>query len=185
MNLHISFGIYIISTKFMDNISALLHKREKTTFSYSDYMIFFSLLFSSVTQSCRTLCYPMECSTLGFPIHHQLLELIQAHVHWVSDAIQPSHSLSSPSPTFDHSQHQDIFKWVSSSHQVAKVLEFQLQHQSFQWIFRTDFLFFVRVLCVNYRNKQQFKIILFLFLLCFILLINCLEPFPLNPTDLM
>ena len=70
-----------------------------------------------------------------------LLELTQAHVHWVGDAIQPSHPLSSPSPpTFNLSQHQGLFQWVSSSHQVAKVLEFQLQHQSFQWIFRTDFL---------------------------------------------
>jgi len=71
--------------------------------------------------------------------HTRLLELIQTHVHWVGDAIQPSHPLSSPSPsTFNLSQHQGIFKWVSSSHQVAKGLEFQ--HQSFQWIFRTDFL---------------------------------------------
>ena len=75
------------------------------------------------------------------PIHHQLPEFTQTHVHWVGDAIQPSHPLSSPSPpAFNQSQHQGLFKWVSSSHQVAKVLEFQLQHQSFQWIFRTDFL---------------------------------------------
>ena len=68
-------------------------------------------------------------------------EFIQTHVHWVGDAIQPSHPLLSPSPpTFNLSQHQGLFKWVSSSHQVAKVLELQLQHQSFQWIFRTDFL---------------------------------------------
>ena len=151
MNLHISFGIYIISTKFFDSISALLQKREKTTLNYSSYMIFFIVVqFSSVAQSCLTLCNPMECSTPGFPTHHQLLDLIQAYVHWVSDAIQPSHSLSSPSPpAFDHSQHQGLFKWVSSLNEVAKVLEFQLQHQSFQWIFRTDFLFFVRVLCVT------------------------------------
>ena len=76
----------------------------------------------------------------GFPVHHQLPELTQTHVHWVSDVIQPSHPLSSPSPpTFNLSQHQGLFKWVSYFHQVAKVLEFQLQHQSFQWIFRTDF----------------------------------------------
>ena len=87
--------------------------------------------FSSVAQSCPTLCDPMDCSTPGFPVHHQLLELTQTHVHWVSDAIQPSHPLSSPSPpAFNLSQHQGLFKWVSSSHQVAKVLEFQLQHQS-------------------------------------------------------
>ena len=95
--------------------------------------------FSSV--GCIWLCDPMDCSTPGFPAHYQLLELAQTHVHWVSDAIQPSHSLLSPSPpTFNLSQHQGLFKWVSSSHQVTKVLEFQLQHQSFQWIFRTDFL---------------------------------------------
>ena len=72
----------------------------------------------------------------GLPVHHQLLEFTQTYVHWVSDAIQPSHPLWSPSrPAFNLSQHQGLFKWVSSSHQVAKVLEFQLQHQSFQWIF--------------------------------------------------
>ena len=97
--------------------------------------------FSSVTQSCPTLCDPMNCSALGLPVNHQLSEFTQTHVHWVGDTIQPSHPLSSPSPpTFNFSQHQGLFKWVSSSHQVAKVLEFQLQHQSFQWIFRTDFL---------------------------------------------
>ena len=82
----------------------------------------------------------MDCSMPGFPVHHQLLELTQIHVHRVSDAIQPSHPLSSPSPAFNLSQHQGLFQWVSSSHQVAKVLEFQLQHQYYQWIFRTDFL---------------------------------------------
>ena len=97
--------------------------------------------FSSVAQSCLTLCDPMDCSIVGFPAHHQLLELSQTHVHRVSYAIQPSHPLSIPwPPAFKLSQHQDLFQWVSSLHQVAKVLEFQLQHQSFQWIFRTDFL---------------------------------------------
>ena len=83
---------------------------------------------------------PMDCSTPGFPIHHQLLELAQTHVYWVSEAIQPSHPLLlSPSPpTFNLSQHQGFSQGVSSSHQVAKVLKLQLQHQSFQWIFRTD-----------------------------------------------
>ena len=96
--------------------------------------------FSSVAQSCPTLCNPMACSTPGLPVHHQLLELTQTHVHWVGDAIQPSHPLSSPSPpTLNLSQRQGVFQWVSSSHQVARVLEFQLQHQSFQWIFRTEF----------------------------------------------
>ena len=97
--------------------------------------------FSSVAKSCPTLCGPMDCSTTGFPVHHQLPEPTQTHVHSVSDTTQPSHPLSSPSPpAFSLSQHQGLFQWVSSSHQVAKVLEFQLQHQSFQWIFRTDFL---------------------------------------------
>ena len=97
--------------------------------------------FSSITQSCQTLCNPMGCSMPGFPVHHQLLELAQTHFHGVGDAIQPSHPLSSPSPpTFNLSQHQGLFQWVSSSHQVAKVLVFQLQHQSFQRVFRTDFL---------------------------------------------
>ena len=92
-----------------------------------------SVQFSSVSQSCPTLCDPMDCSTPGFPVHHQLLELAQTQVHRVSDAIQPSHPLSSPSaPAFNLSQHQSLFKQVNSSHQVAKVLEFQLQHQSFQ-----------------------------------------------------
>ena len=97
-----------------------------------------SVQFSSVTQSCLTLCNPTDCSTPGFPVHHQLLEFMQTHVHRVGHAIQPSHPLSSPSPpAFNLSQHQGLFQWISS-HQVAKVLE--LQHQSFQWIFRTDFL---------------------------------------------
>ena len=97
--------------------------------------------FSSVAQSCPTLCDPMDRSKPGLPVHHQLLEFTQTHVHWVSDAIQPSHPLSSTSPpAFNLSQYQGLFKWVSSSHQMAKVLEFQLQHQSFQWTLRTDIL---------------------------------------------
>ena len=93
--------------------------------------------FSLVAQSCPTLCNPMDCSTPGFPVHHQLPELAQTHIHWVDDAIQPSYRLSSPSsPALRLSQHQGLFQWVSSSHEVAKVLE--LQHQSFQWTPRTD-----------------------------------------------
>ena len=94
--------------------------------------------FSSVTQSCLTLCDPMDCSTPGLPVHHQLPELTQTHVHWVNDAIQTSHPLLFPSTALSLSQHQGLFQWVSSSHRVAQVLE--LQQQSFQWIFRTDFL---------------------------------------------
>ena len=76
--------------------------------------------FSSVTQLCLTFCNPMDCSTPGFPVHRQLPELAQTHVHWVGDAIQPSHPLSSPSSAFNLSQHQGFFQWVSSSHQVAR-----------------------------------------------------------------
>ena len=87
----------------------------------------------SVAQSCPTLCDPMNRSTPGLPIHHQFLELTETHVHRVGDAIQPSHPLSSPSPLAPNpSQHQSLFQRVNSLHEVAKVLEFQLQHQSFQ-----------------------------------------------------
>ena len=76
--------------------------------------VVFYLQFSSVAQLCPTLCDPMDCSTPGFHVHHQLLEPTQTHVHWVGDAIQPSHPLSSPSPpTFNLSQHQGLFQWVS------------------------------------------------------------------------
>ena len=103
---------------------------------------YFLFQFSSVAQSFLTLHDPMDCSMPGVPVHHQLLEFIQIHVHWVGDAIQSSHPLSSPSPpAFNLSQHQGLFQWVSSLHQVAKVLELQLQYQSFQWIFRTDLLY--------------------------------------------
>ena len=81
--------------------------------------------FSSVTQSCLILCDTMDCSTPGLPVHHQLPEFTQTHVHWVSDAIQPSHPLLSPSPpALNLSQHQGLFQWVSSSHQVAKYWSF-------------------------------------------------------------
>ena len=93
---------------------------------YSDHWIS-SQSVSSVTQSCLTLCDPMNCSTPGLPVHHQLPEFTQTHAHRVGDAIQPSHPLSSPSPPAPNpSQHQSLFQWVNSSHQVAKVLEFQL-----------------------------------------------------------
>ena len=109
------------------------YKCRDTQFSY--------IQFSSVTQSCLTLCDPMNRSTPGLPVHHQLLEFTQTHVHRVGDAIQPSHPLLSPFPPAPNpSQPQGLFQWVSSSHHVAKVLEFQLQHQSFQWTPRTDLL---------------------------------------------
>ena len=90
-------------------------------------LMFSSVQFSSVAQSCPTLCDLMNRSTPGLPVHHQLPEFTQTHVHRVSDAIQPSHPLSSPSPPAPSpSQHQSLFQWVNSSHEVAKVLEFQL-----------------------------------------------------------
>ena len=100
-----------------------------------------SVQFSSVAQSCPTLCDPMNCSMPGLPVHYQLLEFTQTHVHQVGDAIQPSHPLSSSTPPAPNpSQHQSLFQWVNSLHEVAKVLEFQPQHQSFQWTPRTGLL---------------------------------------------
>ena len=116
-------------------------RKKGITEAIRDFGLINVVQFSSVAQSCPTFCDPFNCSMPGRPVHQQLPEPAQTHVHWVRDAIQISHPLSSPSPlAFNLSQHQGLFKWVSSSHQVAKVLEFQLQHQSFQWIFSTDFL---------------------------------------------
>ena len=101
--------------------------RTKLTKYLSHYLWWFSVQFSSVAQLCPTLCDPMNRSTPGLPVHHKLPEFTQTHVHWVSDAIQPSHPLASPSPpALNPSQHQSLFQWVSSSHEVPKVLEFQL-----------------------------------------------------------
>ena len=95
----------------------------------------------SVVKSCPNLCDHINCSMPGFPVLYYLPKFAQTHVHWVSDCIQLSHPLLSPSPlALDISQHQDLFKWVSSSHQVVKVLRLQLQYPSFQWIFRVDLL---------------------------------------------
>ena len=86
--------------------------------------------FSSVTQSCLTLCNPMNCSTPGLPVHHKLPEFTQTHVHWVSDAIQPSHPIPSPSPpALNPSQNQGLFQWINYLQEVVKVLEFQFQFQ--------------------------------------------------------
>ena len=93
----------------------------------------------SVAKLSLTLCKSMDCSTPSVPVLHYLTEFAQTHVRWVSDAIQPSHPLSPPSPlAVNLSQHQGLFQWVGSLHQLAKILE--LQHQSFQWLFRVDFL---------------------------------------------
>jgi len=111
------------------------------TIKYRNSMDLIEPQFSSVTQLCPTLCDPMNCGRSGLPVYNQLPEFTQIHIHRVGDAIQPSHPLSSPSPpAFNLSQHQGLFKWISSSYQVAKVLEVQLQDQSFQWIPRTDLL---------------------------------------------
>ena len=103
-------------------------------------------------QSYLTLCDPMDRSTPGLPVHHHLPKFTQTHVHWVGDAIQASYPVSSPPPPALHlSQHQGLFKWVSSLYQVTKVLEFKLQHQSIQWIFRTD--------CSSHGVYQQWFLI--------------------------
>ena len=102
---------------------------------------YISVQFGSVAQLCPTLCDPMNRSTAGLPVHHQLPEFTQTHIHQVSDAIQPSHPLSSPSPSAPNpSQHQSLLQRVNSSHEVAKVLEFQLQHHSLQRNPRADLL---------------------------------------------
>ena len=96
-------------------------------FNHCSKLMIHSVQFSSVAQSCLTICDPMNCSTPGLPVHHQLPEFTQTSVHWVSNAIQPSHPWSSPSPPAPNpSHHQSLFQWVNSSHEVAKVLEFQL-----------------------------------------------------------
>ena len=114
--MHVYTCVYVHAYEHMPEFTCLVPKKLRPT----------SVQFSSIAQSCLALCDPMNHSTPGLPVHHQLLEFTQTHVHWVGDAIQPSQPLSSPSPpTFNLSQHQGLFKWVSSLHQVAKVLEFQ------------------------------------------------------------
>ena len=143
--------IYLIDVSF--SISITVSPEVLLTRDQADYLwraqattVYFrifehSVQFSSVAQSCPTLCDPMNRSTPGLPVHHHLPEFTQTRVHQVCDAIQPSHPLSSPSPPAPNpSQHQSLFQWVSSSHEVAKVLEFQLQHHSFQRTPRTDLL---------------------------------------------
>ena len=116
---------------------------QRVKISFGSFLQFFQLHFSSFTQLCPTLCNAMTHSTPGLLVHHQLPDSTQTHVHRVSDAIQPSHPPSSPSPPVPNlSQHQGLFQWVNSSHEVAKGLEFQLQHQSFQWTPRTDLLYY-------------------------------------------
>ena len=109
-----------------------------------------------VAKSSPTLHDSMDCIPPGFPVPHHLPDFAQVHVHCIGDAIQPSHPLLPPSPAFSLSQHQGLFQWVNSSHEVAKVLEFQLQHQSFPWAFRIDFLsdWPVRSSC-SLRDSQE------------------------------
>ena len=127
----------LLGRKVMTNLDSTFKSRDITL--PTKVCLVSSVQFISVAQSCPTLCDPMNRSTPGLPVHHQLPEFTQTHIHWVSDAIQPSHPRSSPSPpAFSLSQHQGLFQWTGSLNMVAKVLE--LQHQSFQWIFRTDFL---------------------------------------------
>ena len=140
---------YIVFKRYMKYILLLdiiiIHERSISLFgntdskgwNYSKYKV----QFSSVAQSCLTLCNPMSRSTPGLPVHHQLPEFTETHVHRFGDAIQPSHPLSSPSPpTPNPSQHQSLFQWVKSSHEVAKVVQFQLSHHSFQRYPRADLL---------------------------------------------
>ena len=121
--LHCSPENRFISTIFLDSI----YMCEYMMFVFL-FLTYFTLYqFSSVAHLCPTLCDPMNCSTPGLPVHHQCPEFTQTHVRWVGDAIQPSHPLLSPSPPAPNpSQHQSLFQWVNSSHEVAKVLEFQL-----------------------------------------------------------
>ena len=111
------------------------------TYIHSFFSDSFPISVQVVAQSCPTLCDPMYRSMTGLPVHHQLPEFTQTHVHRVSDAIQPSHPLASPSPPAPNpSQHLSLFQWINSSHEVAKVLEFQLEHHSFQRNPRADLL---------------------------------------------
>ena len=130
----------------MQGIGSIFYNNYRWSISFKNCESLYSILVTYIISSVQSLnCVQLfETHGLqhaGFPVHHQLPELAQTHVHQVGDAIQPSHPLSTHSPpAFNLSQHQGLFKWVSSLHQVAKVLEFQFQHQSFQLIFRTNFL---------------------------------------------
>ena len=149
---NIIWNYSIVSYKYM--FKCLQHKQNTVQFSSSYiWFIFMIDIHQTTLQSCfkilvqvssvaqSYLCDLMNLSTPGLPVHYQLPESTQTHVHWDGNAIQPSHLLSSPlPPAFNLSQHQGLYKWVCSSHEMAKVLEFQLQHQFFQWTSRTDLL---------------------------------------------
>ena len=115
--------------------------RKSTSWKVVYHMIPLICYCCSVTKSCPAICNPMDCSTPGFPVLHYLLELAQIRVHWIGEAIQPSHPLSPPSSsTLNLPQHQGLFKWVGTLHQMAKVSDLQHQHQYFQSIYRVDIL---------------------------------------------
>ena len=124
---------------YYNNLLEQLTDLRKPIYS-PDYWFITKHICCSVAQSCPTLCDPMDCSMPGLSVLHHLPELAQTHVHWVGDAIQSSHPLLSPTPALKLSQHQGLSQRVGCSHQEVKILELQLQHQLFQWIFRTDFL---------------------------------------------
>ena len=140
MLFHYLFASIILKRNLLTCLSLLLCALPNSLL-HPRCLLFSSVQFSSVTQSCPTLWHSLNLSTPGSPVHHQLPEFTHTHVHCVGDAIQPSHPPLSPSPAAPNlSQHQGLFKWVSSSYPVANVLEFQLQPQSFQWTPRTDLL---------------------------------------------
>ena len=148
--IYICFGVFLLIWQVISVFQTVLSQKKSWLIKFLHSLIhtyFINLLnvsfccCCSVTELCVTLCDPMDCSTPGFPVLHCLLELAQTHIHWVSDAIQPSHPLSHPSPpALNLSHYWGLFQWVGSSHQVAKELELELQHQFSQWIFRVDFL---------------------------------------------
>ena len=118
----------------MSSLVYFIRNKQKLIVFCVQLFCLFQFKFSSVTQSCLTLWDPMNCSMPGLPVYHQLPEITQTHVHWVGDATQPSHPLPSPSPPAPNSsQHQGLFQWVRSSHEVAKVLEFQLPMNTQNW----------------------------------------------------
>ena len=133
LSMEVSRQEYWSGLPFLTPIFMFICEQSHYLFQKFSNLFCFPSVFSSVAQSCTILCDLMDCSTPGLPVHHQLPELAHTHVHRIGDAIQPSHSLSFPSPSaFTLSQHQGLFQRITSVHQVAKVLEFQLQHQFFQ-----------------------------------------------------
>ena len=133
----VSCTVYSLPLRHQGSLINFFFSENLVTSQYYLFVFILQFIHSVLSNSLSS----MNCSTPGFPVHHQLPELVQTCVHLVREAIQSSQPLSSPSlPGINLFEHQGLFQWVSFSHQVAKVLEFQLQHQSFQWMFRTDFL---------------------------------------------